>query len=457
MGTPVVCVVAISVSATTTATLTAMAARTASQKRTTTYWTTTKRWSHRPDALLQWLLGATGQGRAGQRTAVLVLPTDSSPVCAPALLGYGTRNLLAASRSYYVTGATSSMTTALRQRDEMQLALPGTVSRTGMELHPGLSKQDWLEVGRTCALVERANRWWIGDLLNYGEREYGETYSEAQDLFELEYSTLAQLKWVASEFQLYERSQLLTWSHHLVLAPLESEMRSYWMQRAEDNNWSVRELKAHIKGTKPKPLPTHKPLLRFCQDLPTPIIVAQILRVFFPNANTAFDLTGGDGGFWDGSELLEVTRLTVDPSKPPDEQSDFRSLPYVPDDAYDVTLFDPPHVADAGDESIMGAKFGTYDDNDIEQAIQDGCREAWRIGRLGTVIKVTDHVHGQRYVLESDWVREAIGRAPFDEVYQVRANAVIDPKWTEQLSAYNNGATYLIFRKDGPLHKRRNS
>ena len=36
-----------------------------------------------------------------------------------------------------------------------------------------------------------------------------------------------------------------------------------------------------------------------------------------------------------------------------------------------------------------------------------------------------------------------------------RLHAMIDPKWGEQLSAYNNGATYLIFRKDGPLHIRR--
>ena len=33
----------------------------------------------------------------------------------------------------------------------------------------------------------------------------------------------------------------------------------------------------------------------------------------------------------------------------------------------------------------------------------------------------------------------------------------IDPRWGEQLSAYNNGATYLVFRKDNQLHVRRPS
>jgi len=348
------------------------------------------------------------------------------------------------------------MARALRQRDDYQLVLPGTVSRTSMELRPGLSKDEWLEAGRFCAMVERANRWWIGDFLNYGEHAYGQTYAEALTLFELDYFTLAQLKWVASVFEFYDRSQnpKISWTHHLAVAALEPEARSYWLSEADTYGWSVRELKARVKGDKSKPLPTHKPLLRFCQDLPTPIIVAQILRVFFPTAETALDMTGGDGGFWDGSELLDVTRLIVDPAGAPDGTEDFRSLRHVPDDAHDVTLFDPPHLADSSAGSIMGDKFGTIPDDEMEDAIQAGCREAWRIGRLGTVIKVTDHVHGQRYVIESDWVREAIGQPPFDEVYQVRTGAVIDPKWQEQLSAYNNGSTYLIFRKDGPLHKK---
>jgi hypothetical protein len=332
------------------------------------------------------------------------------------------------------------------------------VSRTGLELPPGLSKQEWLEAGRVCALIDRANHWWIGDFLNYTTdgKCYGDTYTEALDLFELDYTTLKNLKWVAAAFERSVRTDHLSWSHHLVVAPLDVDRRNYWLKRAEENDWSVRELKAWIKAEKAKRLPTHTPLLRFCQDLPTPIIVAQILRVYFPNAENVLDMTGGDGGFWDGSELLNVTRLIVDPDRAPDGAEDFRSLPHIPDNHHDVTLFDPPHLTETGNSGpIMGERYGSFANMaELEQAIADGSREAWRIGRLGAVVKVTDHVHGQQYVIESDWVREAIGQPPFDEVYQVRGHAMIDPKWQEQLSAYNNGATYLIFRKDGPMHKR---
>ncbi len=351
------------------------------------------------------------------------------------------------------------VTTALQRRQDAQLALPGIVSRTGMELRPGLSKAEWLEAGRLCALVERANRWWIGDLLKYGEHTYGDAaFGEVHELFELDYATLNKFRWVASSIDILRRTSL-SWSHHEVVAAFDPETQDYWLKRAETSEpkWSVRELKAWIKAEKAKPLPTHTPLLRFCQDLPTPIIVAQILRVYFPNASTAFDLTGGDGGFWDGSELLEVTRLIVDPDKSPSGTAeDFRDLSHLADDAFDVTLFDAPHNADAGEESVMGERYGTYAGAGLEDAIQRGAKEAWRIGRLGAVVKVTDQIHGQQYVLESDWVRAAIGQKPFDEVYAVRPNPMIDPKWGEQLSAYNNGSTYLIFRKDGPKHVRRN-
>jgi len=346
------------------------------------------------------------------------------------------------------------MPRAIQRRDEYQLALPGTVSRTGLELQPGLSKQEWLDAGRVFALIDRANRWWIGDYLNYGETNYGDTYTEALELFELPYDTLAHYKMVAAAFEVWTRIQNLEWSHHRTLVPLDVDARRYWLECAERNHWSVRELKARVKGTRTRPLPTHKPLLRFCQDLPTPIIVAQILRVFFPAAETALDMTGGDGGFWDGSELLDVTRLIVDPAGSPDGTEDFRSLPHISDGAHDVALFDPPHVADANPDSIMAQRFGTMRQDELEEAVRAGCREAWRICRLGTVVKVTDHVHSGRYILESDWVRDALEQPPFDEVYQVRASAVIDPKWQEQMSAYNNGSTYLIFRKDGPIRKR---
>jgi len=197
-----------------------------------------------------------------------------------------------------------------------------------------------------------------------------------------------------------------------------------------------------------------QPLLRFCPaDMPTATIVTLIMRVFYPDADNALDMTYGNGAFWDGSAHVTVTALDVDPTRARDGVADSCNLSYA-DNTFDVTLFDPPHVADAGGGSVIGERFGTYANGQIQDVIRAGAYEALRVGRLGCVVKVTDHVHAQTFVRETGWVIAELGE-PFDVVHQTRARAFVDPKWGEQLSAYNNGSTYLIFRKDGPTHVRR--
>ena len=187
------------------------------------------------------------------------------------------------------------------------------------------------------------------------------------------------------------------------------------------------------------------PLLRFERPQPTAELVAHILRVFFPDATTALDLTPGRGCFW--SETVPI-QVTVEASA-----QDFRALPYA-DNSYDLVVFDPPHVADAGAHGIMGQRYGTYRQRELEPAIRAGCREAWRVARLGVLVKVTDAVHGQTFIRMSGWVYAELGE-PFDVVHG-QHRPLIDGKWLEpQLSARNNGSTYLIFRRDGARHVRR--
>lgn len=339
--------------------------------------------------------------------------------------------------------------------DSTVLAVPGELTRVSLQLPLGLDFDGWVRVGQQLGRFEAASRWWIGDWLNYGERSYGQAYAQEIDATGLDYGSLNQCRWVADRIEFVRRRRNLSWSHHYEVAKLTVEQQDYWLDKAEQNDWTRKELRAFLKAARAKRLPTHTPLLRFCQELPTPVIVAQMFRVFFPDATTAFDATGGDGGFWDGSVPVEVTALHVDTARTNGSQGDFRDLP-ADDESYDVVLFDPPHLADGGERSLMAERYGTYaGDGELEEMVRDGCREAWRVARLGVIVKVTDHSHSGRYVVESDWVRAAIGEPPYDVVYQVRANAMIDPKWEEQMSAYNNGATYLIFRKDGPVHKRR--
>jgi hypothetical protein len=214
----------------------------------------------------------------------------------------------------------------------------------------------------------------------------------------------------------------------------------------------------------PKPVPGPNAftldggLMRFSpMDLPTPTIVALILRVLFPDAAMALDVTYGSGAFWDGSAHVSVRAHDADPTRAPDGVMDFRALEYD-DDTFDVVLFDPPHLADAGELSLMRERFGTYSLAELKLAMCEGASEAWRVGRLGIVVKVTDHIHageGPWFRRQTGWVIDVIGQEPYDVVHQVRSTPLVDPKWQQQLSAYNNGSTYLIFRKGDQDHIQR--
>jgi len=222
-------------------------------------------------------------------------------------------------------------------------------------------------------------------------------------------------------------------------------------------------LREQRRNGRPVPEPESKELeeqlqlLRFAHaEQPTATLIALILRVLFPDARNALDVTYGSGAFWDGSAHVKVTAHDLDPRRvPPDGLMNFLRLTYA-NDSFDVVIFDPPHLADTGDASIMGERFGTYQNQQLGEHIAQGTLEAWRVARLGIVCKVTDHVHGHEWQEESSWVRGALeGLRPYDVVHQVRDKPLVAPMWREQLSAYNNGSTYLIFRKGDQKHVRR--
>jgi hypothetical protein len=86
---------------------------------------------------------------------------------------------------------------ALEAPQSADLALPGEVTETGLHLESGLSFERWADVGGTLGRIGRSHKWWIGDWLNYGEREYGEKYAQAMDETGLDYSTVSEYAWVA--------------------------------------------------------------------------------------------------------------------------------------------------------------------------------------------------------------------------------------------------------------------
>ncbi len=186
--------------------------------------------------------------------------------------------------------------------------------------------------------------------------------------------------------------------------------------------------------------------------------VAKMLRVLYPDALTVLDSTWGKGRFWVGTETVRVIGLDMSDHGRPHVLGDFTRLPFT-DGAVDVVVYDPPYLSDTSTkrQSIMDRRFSSYrSETEAQATVQAGMREAWRVARLGVIVKVQDHVHASRFVDMVGWIREAVdGHPVYQRVDQARPVKLTDPKWTDQLSAWSNGATFLAYRRGDQRHIRR--
>lgn len=116
--------------------------------------------------------------------------------------------------------------------------------------------EEWIKIGKVVKVFYGANKWWIGDWLNFGERKYGEEYSQAMEIMQYQYDTLAHYKWVASRIESCRRRQNLSFSHHMEVAKMEPKEQEIWFVRAEEKEWDREEFRKQIKtSNKSIPLP----------------------------------------------------------------------------------------------------------------------------------------------------------------------------------------------------------
>lgn len=124
----------------------------------------------------------------------------------------------------------------------------------------------------------------------------------------------------------------------------------------------------------------------------------RLINLAFRDAHTAIDLTYARGGCWKGPlpPGLSLTTSNLDPTAATDLHLNYLATG-LDDESFDLVVFDPVHLADAGQHSIMRQRFGTVKSSkQLRAELEAGALEAWRIARLGIIVKVTDHSHGLR-------------------------------------------------------------
>jgi hypothetical protein len=143
---------------------------------------------------------------------------------------------------------TGAQTSAIaRTTKQTKIALNGRATGTGLELPRGLGVDDWSELGKTLAKIDRAYRWWVGDWLNYGERAYGKTYRQAAAITGLEEKTLRNIAWVAARVEMSRRRDNLSWSHHAEVAALSPTNQDAWLAGAVGHKWTRKQLREQLQ------------------------------------------------------------------------------------------------------------------------------------------------------------------------------------------------------------------
>lgn len=128
--------------------------------------------------------------------------------------------------------------------------LPGKLSLTGLHLNEGLTYETWEAIVQQFIVMEKGIMCWIGDALCYGEKNYGEKYTQALDATRYSYGTLRNAHWVMSRVEVSRRRDSLDFGHFQNVAHLSADQQGMWLEQAELNGWSVMRLREEIAAAK---------------------------------------------------------------------------------------------------------------------------------------------------------------------------------------------------------------
>lgn len=90
----------------------------------------------------------------------------------------------------------------------------------------------------------------LGDAIIFGQKAFGEEYSQALDPDELGLSmqTIYNYVWVCRAIPQERRRPELSWEHHKIVAGQVPDLQDYWLERCVQEHLSTRELRDVMRG-----------------------------------------------------------------------------------------------------------------------------------------------------------------------------------------------------------------
>lgn len=121
----------------------------------------------------------------------------------------------------------------------------------GLVLPEDLPFETWLSYAPLLRKITNASLWWWGDYIRFGERKYGEMYSQALEESDYSYGTLKNAVWICDKFELSRRHDNLTMSHHAEVAGVEEkEIQDRFLEECGKEGWTQHELRGKVRKYK---------------------------------------------------------------------------------------------------------------------------------------------------------------------------------------------------------------
>lgn len=138
----------------------------------------------------------------------------------------------------------------LRHADGVTRTGPFRLTPTGLEVDGDPDFGAWADCGAFIQKAGAAVQWWVGDWLNYGERKWGESYTQAVEMTGMTPDALSNLKAVAARVQLPRRRGNCSFATHAAVAYLNPADADAILDRAEAEGLSSRQVRTLVRELK---------------------------------------------------------------------------------------------------------------------------------------------------------------------------------------------------------------
>jgi len=120
-----------------------------------------------------------------------------------------------------------------------------------VDSHFALTHEQRVAIAANIKDMEWGRQWMAGDWANAWESELGEEAWQYLSEFGYQPESLSNIMRVCAAIPpKLRRYQTLRFSHHVVVAGLNREDMEMWLDKCEEEQWSVAEFRRQVKGTK---------------------------------------------------------------------------------------------------------------------------------------------------------------------------------------------------------------